>query len=77
MATTCGVLTRPGYRFALELTRTGCFQIRFMLFHVRGELVNCRYLVTDLTVGYHNDRLVAVRQSDDPRRMQTVSLIRI
>ena len=43
----------------------------------RGEFVNCRYLVTDLTVGYHNDRLVPVRQSDDPRRMQTVSLIRI
>jgi len=38
---------------------------------------DCIYLMTDITVGYHNDRLVAVRQSDDPRRMQTVSLIRI
>ena len=38
---------------------------------------DCYYLMTDLTVGYHNDRLVAVRQSDDPRRMQTVPLTRI
>ena len=38
---------------------------------------NWRYPLTDLTVGYHNNRLVGFRQSDDPRRMQTVSLIRI
>lgn len=34
MATTCGVLTRPGYRFAHELTRSGCLQVCFMYFYV-------------------------------------------
>lgn len=34
MATTCGVLTRPGYPFAPQLTRTGCLQPLFMYFHV-------------------------------------------
>lgn len=38
---------------------------------------DCSDLMNDIRVGYHNDRLVAVKESDDPRRMQTVSLIRI
>ncbi len=33
--------------------------------------------MSDGTAVYNGDRPVAVRESDDPRRMQTLSLIRI
>ncbi len=35
MATTCGVLTRPGYRIAPGLMRTGCFRMFFINFHIQ------------------------------------------